>query len=127
MVLDHVVPAGRLTRTYFRKWWYWKGVSHARVHGIHGRTELGIDTRRVPRVLGVPRFIFGSMARNALGWLGALIRPNAARRAEHWLSLVYYVGYCREISVPDDARPRDTGTDERAGARLRSHRPFRSG
>ena len=75
-------------------------MSHARVHGIHGRTELGIDTRRVPRVLGVPRFIFGSMARNALGWLGALIRPNAARRAEHWLSLVYYVGYCREIWFP---------------------------
>ena len=41
MVLDHVVPAARLTRSYFRRWWYWKGVSHARVHGIHGRTELG--------------------------------------------------------------------------------------
>jgi len=100
MVLNHVVPASRLTRTYFRKWWYWKGVSHARVHGIHGRTELGIDTRHVPRVLGVPRFIFGSMVRNALGWLGALLRPNPARRAEHWLSMVYYAGYCREIWFP---------------------------
>jgi glycosyltransferase involved in cell wall biosynthesis len=100
MVLDHVVPAGRLTPSYFRKWWYWKGVSHARVHGIHGRTELGIDTRSVPRVLGVPRFIFGSMVRDALGWLGALIRPNPAKRAGHWLSLVYNAGYCREIWFP---------------------------
>ena len=75
-------------------------MSHARVHEIHGRTELGIDTRLVPRVLGVPRFIFGSMVRNALGWLRALIRPNAAARAEHWLSLVYYAGYCREIWRP---------------------------
>jgi len=100
MVLNHVVPASRLTRTYFLKWWYWKGVSHARVHEIHGRTELGIDTRRVPRVLGVPRFIFGSALRNALGWLGALIRRNPAARAEHWLSLVYYAGYCREIWRP---------------------------
>ena len=100
MVLDHVVPASRLTRTYFRKWWYWKGVSHARVHGIHGRTELGIDTRRVPRVLGVPRFVFGSILRNALGWLRGWFPPNAARRAEHWLSIVYYAGYCREIWRP---------------------------
>ena len=100
MVLDHVVPAGRLTRSYFRKWWYWKGVSHARVHEIHGRTELGIDIRRVPRVLGVPRFIFGSMVRNAVAWLGALIRPNPARRAELWFSLVYSAGYCREIWRP---------------------------
>jgi glycosyltransferase involved in cell wall biosynthesis len=100
MTLDHVVPAARLTRSYFRRWWFWKGVSHARVHAIHGRTELGIDTRSVPRVLGVPRFIFGSMFRHALGWVGALIRPNAARRAEHWLSLVYYAGYWREIWFP---------------------------
>jgi hypothetical protein len=94
------VPANRLTRSYFRRWWYWKGVSHARVHDIHGRTELGIDTRSVPRLLGVPRFVFGSMARNALGWLGALFRRKPARRAEHWLSLVYYAGYCREIWFP---------------------------
>jgi glycosyltransferase involved in cell wall biosynthesis len=100
MVLDHVVPASRLTRAYFRKWWYWKGVSHARVHGIHGRTELGIDTRRVPRLFGIPRFIYGNVVRNALAWLGAWIRPNAAERAEHWLSLAYYAGYCREIWRP---------------------------
>ena len=43
MVLDHVVPASRLTWSYFWRWWFWKGVSHARVHRLHGRTELGID------------------------------------------------------------------------------------
>lgn len=100
MVLDHVVPASRLTRSYFRKWWYWKGVSHARVHEIHGRTELGIDTRLVPRVLGIPRFVFGNIVRNALAWAGAWVKPNAAKRAEHWLSLAYYAGYIREIWFP---------------------------
>ena len=101
MVLDHVVPAARLTRSYFRRWWYWKGVSHARVHGMHGRTELGIDMRRVPRVLGVPRFIFGSMARNALGWLRRADPPRTPRGAPSTgSSLVYYVGYCREIWRP---------------------------
>jgi glycosyltransferase involved in cell wall biosynthesis len=100
MVLDHVVPSSRLTRTYFRKWWYWKGVSHARVHEIHGRTELGIDTRTVPRVLGIPRFVFGNIVRNFTAWLAAWVKPDVARRAEHWLSLAYYAGYCREIWWP---------------------------
>ena len=100
MVLDHVVPASRLTRSYFRRWWYWKGVSHARVHGIHGRTELGIDTRTVRRLFGVPRFIYGNVVRNFAAWLGGWIRRDAARRAEHGLSLAYYAGYCREIWWP---------------------------
>jgi glycosyltransferase involved in cell wall biosynthesis len=100
MVLDHVVPASRLTRSYFRKWWYWKGVSHARVHAIHGRTELGIDTRRVARLLGVPRFVFGNMGRNAIGWVRGWMPPDPARRARHWLALAYYIGYIREIWWP---------------------------
>jgi glycosyltransferase involved in cell wall biosynthesis len=100
MVLDHVVPASRLTRTYFRRWWYWKGVSHARVHQLHGRTELNVDIRRIPRVLGVPRFVFGALLRHAAGWLHAWIARAPAARAGHWLALAYYVGYCREIWLP---------------------------
>ena len=100
MVLDHVVPASRLTRAYFRRWWYWKGVSHARVHQLHGRTELNVDIRRVPRVLGVPRFVFGGIVRHAAGWLRSWIARAPAARAEHWMSLAYYVGYCREIWRP---------------------------
>ena len=100
MVLDHVVPASRLTRSYFRRWWYWKGVSHARVHQLHGRTELNVDLRRVPRVLGVPRFVYGNILRNAVSWLRAWIARDPAARAEHWLSLAYYAGYCREIWRP---------------------------
>ena len=97
MVLDHVVPSSRLTRSYFRRWWYWKGVSHARVHAIHGRTELGIDLRHAPRILRIPRFVFGNVVRNLGGWLAAWVRPSASRRAEHLLALAYYAGYCREV------------------------------
>jgi glycosyltransferase involved in cell wall biosynthesis len=119
MVLDHAVPASRLTRGYFRRWWYWKGVSHARVHRIHGRTELGIDVDRVPRVLGVPRFVFGSAIRSAWQWVGGWFAASPAARAERWLALVYYCGYCREIwrptrvgraPAPTHARPSDPGT-----------------
>ncbi len=100
MVLDHVVPASRLTRNYFRRWWYWKGVSHARVHQMHGRTELNVDLRNVPRVLGIPRFVYGNVVRNIKGWLRGWVRRDSAKRAQHWLSLAYYAGYCREIWRP---------------------------
>ena len=97
MGLAHVVPASRLTRSYFRRWWYWKGVSHARVHRIHGRTEIGVDLTTVPRVIGVPRFIIGGAARHLAGWLAAWLGPNGRqRRATHWLALAYSLGYVRE-------------------------------
>ena len=124
MVLDHVVPASRLTRSYFRKWWYWKGVSHARVHEIHGRTELGIDTRRVPRVLGVPRFIFGSIVRNALGWLGAA-DPAERREARRALAVARLL---RRLLPRDLVSRRRSAARRlyrrRAGAPRRSRRPF---
>ncbi|MGH9374519.1 MAG: glycosyltransferase, partial [Vicinamibacterales bacterium] len=108
MVLDHVVPASRLTRGYFRRWWYWKGVSHARVHRMHDRTELGIDLRRVPRVLGLPRFILGGAVRNGRGWISAWLNRDAASRAECWLAMIYAAGYCREVW-----RPTAVGIDNR--------------
>ena len=96
MILEHHVPASRLTRSYFRRWWYWKGVSHARLHRLHGRTELGLDLGKVPRLLGVPRFIFGTIAGSLRDWLGALLKGNRATRAERAMMIAYAIGYIRE-------------------------------
>jgi glycosyltransferase involved in cell wall biosynthesis len=100
MALDHVVPASRLTRRYFRRWWFWKGVSQARVHRMHGRTELGIDIHEAPRILGVPRFILGGALRDVGEWVGTWIRPNVVSRTECLLALMYCAGYCREVWWP---------------------------
>jgi hypothetical protein len=100
MVLDHVVPASRLTPGYFRRWWYWKGVSHARVHRLHGLTELGIEVRMVPRLFGVPRFLYGDAIRNAGAMVRARLAGDTRRTMEYWLALAYFAGYCREIWWP---------------------------
>ena len=100
MILDHVVPASRLTHSYFRRWWYWKGVSHARVHRLHGMTELGIDIAAVPKVFGVPRFLYGNAIRDAAAAIGALLTGDSRRATERWLSFAYCAGYCREIWWP---------------------------
>jgi hypothetical protein len=49
----HYVPASRLTRRYFRKWFYWSGKTHAlMLEELF--PELNMAT--VPRIAGIPRF-----------------------------------------------------------------------
>ncbi len=49
----HYVPAARLTRKYFRRWFYWSGKTHALM-----LDELypELNMAEVPRLAGVPRF-----------------------------------------------------------------------
>jgi glycosyltransferase involved in cell wall biosynthesis len=96
MWLAHAVPAARLTRDYFRRWWFWKGISHARLHSIHGSTELGVDLSRVPRLAGVPRYMFRTALANAAGWVRCCIMARPSVRAEHAMMLAYFLGYVRE-------------------------------
>jgi glycosyltransferase involved in cell wall biosynthesis len=109
MILEHVVPASRLTRSYFRRWWYWKGVSHARLHRIHNQTELGLDLTRVPRIAGIPRFMFGTVIGSLRDWMAAWIDGGAPRRAERALMLAYALGYMREARRASKAREVEDG------------------
>jgi glycosyltransferase involved in cell wall biosynthesis len=95
MEVRHHVPPERLTRRYFRRWWYWKGVSRARVDGMHQRTELGLDLKRVPHLAAVPRFIWGLFPRAAISWLKAVLmgRPLEAMRQQ--MQVAYAAGYVR--------------------------------
>jgi glycosyltransferase involved in cell wall biosynthesis len=95
-VLDHAVPASRLNRRYFRRWWYWKGLSHARLHALHGTTELGIDLRTTPFIGSVPRYLVRSFARHVAGWITATLLRRRREAAEHLCIIAYVIGYVRE-------------------------------
>ena len=65
LVIFHYVPPERLTKRYFRKWCFWRGVSQ----GV-------LDRRRpaaVPYLLGVPRYMVGVAVKGTLE-LGRLLR-----------------------------------------------------
>ena len=96
MVLEHHVPAARLTHRYFRRWWYWKGISQARVHRIHGRTELGLDLATVRRLAGVPLFIVRSLATDAAGAARAVLQGDVRRAVAREMMAWYAAGYVRE-------------------------------
>ena len=96
MRLKHHVPASRLTREYYRRWWYWKGIARARMQAIHPVSELGVDLRTAPRIAGVPRFMWGSALRDATGWIAAAAKGRRTAQAEHEMMLAYFAGYAAD-------------------------------
>jgi glycosyltransferase involved in cell wall biosynthesis len=95
MRVRHHIPAARLTRRYFRRWWYGKGVSRAALERMQPVTELGIDLRVTPHVFDVPRYMFGSAARDVIGWLKARAGGDPTAAARHEMMLAYFAGYVR--------------------------------
>ncbi len=91
MVVEHHVPAQRLTRAYFRRWWFGKGLSRAKLDSLRPVTELGVDLTRVRRFCGLPLFMWRAAAGDVVGWLTAMFdRPEQFR---HEAMLCYFAGY----------------------------------
>ncbi|HEX8649778.1 MAG TPA: glycosyltransferase family 2 protein [Pyrinomonadaceae bacterium] len=67
LIIYHYVPPERLTRRYFRRWCFWRGVSLGMIDREH-RAE------QVAYLAGVPRWLYGAAARGlfrkAAGALG---------------------------------------------------------
>jgi glucosyl-dolichyl phosphate glucuronosyltransferase len=65
LIIYHHVPAARLTKRYFRRWCFWCGVSRGVID-----CEYPLP---VPYLAGVPRYLVGQAARDAIGSIrGAL-------------------------------------------------------
>lgn len=95
MELRHHVPASRMTRSYYWRWWYWKGIARARMQDLHPISELGVDLRTVPHLARIPRFMWGAAMRHAAGWTAAAWRCDVVGRAERETSIAYFAGYLR--------------------------------
>jgi glycosyltransferase involved in cell wall biosynthesis len=113
MEVHHHVPAIRLTRDYFYRWWYWKGISKAVLEQRHPVTELGIDLRLIPKFAGVPRFMIGSAARDVIGWAGALLRGSAVDRVRREVWLCYFAGYMKGLRSAKVENPVRQGPNSR--------------
>jgi hypothetical protein len=96
MEVFHHVPTERLTVSYFRRWWFGKGISRARVDRMHPVTELGIDLRTTAHLAGVPKFMVGDAARDSWRWLHACVRRAAPERIRLETQLAYFLGYALE-------------------------------
>ena len=97
MALQHIIPADRLTKRYFRRWFYWRGISRARLYERSGLDmeapeQTSMDFAKVPHLLGTPRYLFRKAARAASSWLRATLRRDRRTAFEHELWLCFFAG-----------------------------------
>jgi glucosyl-dolichyl phosphate glucuronosyltransferase len=109
MVVHHVIPADRLKKSYFRRWFYWRGISRAILYERAGldmeapeRTTL--DFCKVPHIVGVPRYLYRRAFTNAVQWLVASIRRDPVAAFEHETWLWFFFGILKQ-RFTDTARP----------------------
>lgn len=111
MEVHHHVPAARLSKTYFRRWWVGKGVSRAGLDRMQPVTDLGIDLRHTPHLLGVPRYMYGAVARSILALIRARLRRREAAAFREEMMVMFFAGYFlarwqeRRAGTPPAHRP----------------------
>jgi GT2 family glycosyltransferase len=93
MRVHHHIPSKRLTRAYFRAWWFGKGVSRSALERMQPITELGVDLRRTPHVLRVPRYMYGTAVRDLAACAKNTLLGRSAGAFRHEMMLVFFAGY----------------------------------
>lgn len=74
LCVRHYVPAERLTRRYFRRWFFWHGKTQALMLDDLFPT---VYMTRVPRVFGVPRFLYRDSLQQAWKYMRTLFSGSA--------------------------------------------------
>ncbi len=73
LIIDHYIPASRLTRKYHRRWCYWRGVSQ-------GYADRG-SKEPVTYILGIPRHRIGRALRGLMSLPKHLMSSETAGQA----------------------------------------------
>lgn len=116
MVIEHIIPADRLNKTYFRRWFYWRGISRALLYARAGLDmespeQTTLDPSKVPHVLGVPRYLFRTAGSNVGAWIAHTFSGRGDRAFEHELWLWFFAGIVRQ-------RAKDSRRRSAAAARV---------
>jgi glycosyltransferase involved in cell wall biosynthesis len=101
MVVRHVIQGERLTRRYFRRWYYWNGISRALLYrdawiDMQAPEETAVDFSRVPHVLGVPRFFYRKAPRELVRCVTSAVRGDAVSSVDAELWLWFFAGVLRQ-------------------------------
>ena len=101
MVVQHIIPAARLNKSYFRRWFYWRGISRAMLYetsrlDMETPEQTARDFRTVPHVVGVPRYLFRKAAAECIRWLRAALQRDPVAAFEHELWLWFFAGIVKQ-------------------------------
>lgn len=100
-VVRHVIPATRLRKSYFRRWFYWRGISRALLYeraglDMEAPERTAADARPVAHVFGVPRYLYRTAVAHARHWIGSVVRGDAIASFDHELWLWFFAGIVRQ-------------------------------
>jgi glycosyltransferase involved in cell wall biosynthesis len=103
LVVRHLIPAARLNKAYFRRWFYWRGISRARLYqkaglDMEAPEQTTLDFRRVPHLFGVPRYLYRKAIASAAAAVRASARRDAVAAFEHELWVWFFAGIVRQLA-----------------------------
>ncbi len=114
IMVRHHVPASRLTRRYFRRWFYWHGRTLARMaHEIYAPLDLA----KVPHIAGVPRFLYRQAVYQFWRWFRVLGDPDALEVLIEEVHAIEFLGFFAERW-----RPLTLAVTEEAPAAVTAHK-----
>lgn len=101
MALEHIIPADRLCKRYFRRWFFWRGVSRALLYeraglDMEAPEQTVLDFAIVPHVAGVPRYLYRRAASNLFGWLASAVRRKPVAAFDHEVWLWFFAGIVKQ-------------------------------
>ena len=101
MVVRHVIQRERLQKSYFRRWYYWNGVSRALLYrhswiDMQAPESTALDFSRVPHVFGVPRFFYGKVLREIRRMIASAWRGDKVGSFDAELWLFFFAGVLRQ-------------------------------
>jgi glucosyl-dolichyl phosphate glucuronosyltransferase len=101
MTLEHVIPASRLKKQYFRRWFYWRGISRAQLYerlglDMEAPEQTTLDFSTVPHILGVPRYLYRKALAAIVGWVRATLAGDRRAAFDHELWICFFCGILRQ-------------------------------
>ncbi len=101
MVVQHIIPASRLNKRYFRRWFYWRGISRAMLYekaglDMEAPEQPALDPATVPHVFGVPRYLYRRAVDAAVNVVRATIRRDTVDAFEQELWIWFFAGIVKQ-------------------------------
>jgi glycosyltransferase involved in cell wall biosynthesis len=101
LVVQHLIPRDRLTKSYFRRWFFWRGISRAMLYAETGLDmekpeQSSLDFTRVPHVAGVPRYMFRSALVALKHAVAAAAKGDPVGSFERELWLWFFAGVVKQ-------------------------------
>ena len=101
MSLRHIIPADRLNKKYFRRWFYWRGISRAMLYeraglDMEAPEQTTLDFSTVPHIAGVPRYLYRRALASVAAWVRETLRGRSIEAFEHELWICFFAGIVRQ-------------------------------